>query len=174
MNKSMSTQYLSDTHCTLLNNKMKKAFFSRLDKVSLRHWKPSFKIESDSLMEQKPKVAILTPITKAKMMSLRVREINKSTRHKRNDNKTLPISDAVANKKKIQEYLSQPEKKISLPKINKRSISYGDNNKYQTKYIDKIEKNFIEPYIKHQIKPVINHIENKRSKIPFIFKHTKD
>lgn len=170
----MSVQYLSDTHCNLLNNKMKKAFFSKLDKVSLRHWNPSFKVEADSLLELKPKVPILTPIVKAKIMSNRVREVNRSTLRKRSNNQMKATIDTVKNKVNIKEYLSQSERKISLPKLVKKSISIGNDIQYQTKYIDKIENYFINPYLKNQNKSGNYYIQNKKSKIPFNFKPTKD
>lgn len=160
---------LTESKWILFKNQMRKDFFNRLDQSSMRHYQPTLIKKVNNSPKDKMKALTFNQFEKKKKISDKIRLFNSSQiKKKQRMNSSIDQSEEKI-REGIEEQLAQSSKKAELPKIEKREIYDPFAPKYETKYIDNVEKQFIKPYINNKGMYYIDYIENKKSKIPFNF-----
>ena len=177
-------QLLTEDKYNSIKNKLRKDYFSRLEKVSINKFSPIIiKAEDEDMngngygINQKNLHSSTFPdIEKKKMFSNAIRKINFSwikehPRKKHIDKEEARIARQVLSstedyRKEIIAKMQMKERE--LPKIKKVYKDYNEI-KYKPGYIDEVEKLFIKPYLSKSKEKYIDFVKIEKSKVPFNF-----
>ena len=162
--------FLNESSLDIIKNKMKKNFFIRLKRASANQFAPVL-INADyklpPIQKEMPKIGKKYQIEFCDKIRKNLFEINKNKKYSPNNSY---ISKSVNNEfnELTLEYNQQilKNKKIDLPKIEKKQLKDFHAIKLEKNYIDNVEKLYIKPYSDKNNVVYTDYLKNSRSKIP--------
>ena len=175
-----SYDYLNDKSCKKIQSIMRRNLFTRLELPSPPH--PDAQVE-------KPPDVLLPPIKKAKRKSkltlqlafsdkIRKENLERKKKYKLTHPQTetsktyreiMTSAYEEDYRKEMEDNLSKGIRKAKLPKIERRQLIDFHAMKYDTRYIDKVEEKFINPFLSRDNMIYCDYVENKKSRIPLNF-----
>ena len=175
-----SDDYLNDKSCNKIQNIMRRNFFNRLEIAAPKYFDSKVETKADALPPIKKIKRKLTKHCRQLAFSDKIRKENyeRERRYKLTHPQTESIrafSDLMTSgneedyRKEMEDNLSKEIRKAKLPKIERRQMRDFHAMKYDTRYIDKVEEKFINPFLSRDNLIYCDYIENKKSRIPLNF-----
>lgn len=173
-------EYLTEKSCQKLQEILRKNYYARLEKISMRNYQPK--------VIQPSKSVVLPPIHKhTRKLSNQLKQIifsskvRKSVIGKPKPRKNTFDSTSSLNLKKelssketqefeeMRENLEKRSRKARLPFLEKKVPRDPHEIKYETRYIDEVEEKYIQPYLDKKNIVYVEYVKSRRSKVPLNF-----
>ena len=162
--------FLNESSLDIIKNKMKKNFFIRLKRASANQFAPVL-INADyklpPIHKELPKIGKKIQIEFWDKIRKDLFENNKNKKYSANNSYISKSVNEDFNEFTL-EYKQQilKNKKIDLPKIEKKQLKDFHAIKLEKNYIDNVENLYIKPYFDKNNVVYTDYLKDSRSKIP--------